>query len=376
VIVSELASDPTPAEQLRRGLRSPVLDGVRGLACLMVLMHHCGRGRGVSWGARVFHGVSVAGWAGVDLFFVLSGFLITGLLLDARDRAEGPFRFWSRRAFRILPLAYAFLAIVFFSPIWRQEPWHPGIYAEQWWFWLFANNWLVLPKPALDHGVLAHFWSLAIEEQFYLLWPLFTLGLAPRKLETLCLVVLIMSFVFHLAAVALHVDPDLVLSLTPARLDGLVLGAWLALGLRRNRRSLAMLNSHRSRVMAAAALSVLLLLPARGLPVRHPWVLAVGPLGLSLIFTLFLSGLLASPKGFLVRRICEIQPLVVLGRISYGFYVLHAPVVASLRRHWPVADGSLADALGFFTTALLASAAIAAISWFALERPLLRLRPG
>ena len=110
----------------------------------MVLMHHCSRGHGASWGARVFHRASAAGWAGVDLFFVLSGFLITGLLLEARERTEGPRRFWTRRAFRILPLAYAFLAAVFFSPFWREEPWHAGIYAEQGWFWLFANNWLEL----------------------------------------------------------------------------------------------------------------------------------------------------------------------------------------------------------------------------------------
>ena len=89
---------------------------------------------------------------------------------------------------------------MFFSPFWREEPWHAGIYAEQGWFWLFANNWLELFRPSLDHGVLGHFWSLAIEEQFYLVWPLMTYGLSARKLETLCLIVLSASFAFHLSA--------------------------------------------------------------------------------------------------------------------------------------------------------------------------------
>ena len=130
-----------------------------------------------------------------------------------------------------------------------------------------------------------------------------TYGLSARKLETLCLIVLSASFAFHLSATGRHIDPGLALTLTPMRLDGVVLGAWLALGLRRNRRSSSLLDSHRSRIAAAAVLAVLLLLPARGLPARHPWVLAVGPSGLALIFGLFLSGLLISPKGSLVRRL-------------------------------------------------------------------------
>lgn len=368
-------NESTPAEQLRRGLRSPVLDGVRGVACLMVLVHHCGRGHGASWGARAFHEASAAGWAGVDLFFVLSGLLITGLLLDARDRAEGPRRFWVRRAFRILPLAYAFLAAILFSPFWRQEPWHAGVYVEQAWFWLFASNWLVLFRPALASGLLGHLWSLAIEEQFYLAWPLMTVTFSPRKLETLCLVVLSVSLAAHLTAATRHVDPALLSSLTPTRLDGLVLGAWLALRLRRTPPSPSLPNPHRRRIVVAAALAILLLGSDRALPGHASWSLAVGPSLLALTFALFLSGLLVSPEGAVVRSICELRPLVALGRISYGFYVLHVPIIDSLRRHWPAPDGSLADALGFFTAALLASAVLATISWFAFERPMLRLRP-
>jgi peptidoglycan/LPS O-acetylase OafA/YrhL len=310
----------------------------------------------------------------VDLFFVLSGFLITGLLLDARGQSGSARRFWYRRALRILPPAYAYLAVVFFSPIWRLEPWHPGVYAEQGWFWLYANNWLALYRPALDHGVLGHFWSLAIEEQFYLIWPLAALYLSPRRLATLCLLVVAVSVVGHLIAVALHVGTALVHTLTPARLDGLALGAWLAVRLRCDGRSRPPFRSHRSSLAAAGALSIVLLLPARGLPAGHPWVMAVGFFGLAVLFTLFLGGLLVSPESGIVRRVYETRPLVYLGRISYGFYILHAPVVASLRKHWPAPDGSLVDCLGFFAAALLASAALATVSWFAFERPLLRLR--
>jgi peptidoglycan/LPS O-acetylase OafA/YrhL len=98
-------------------VRIIALDGLRGIACLFVLLHHCNRPSPGSWSARLYIEVANAGWAGVDLFFVLSGFLITGLLLDVRERDEGPWRFWFRRAFRILPLAYACLAVVLFSPV-------------------------------------------------------------------------------------------------------------------------------------------------------------------------------------------------------------------------------------------------------------------
>src|SRR5512138_110184 len=109
--------------QLEDRARVVALDGVRGIACLLVLVHHCGRGRASSGAAAIFNGISAAGWVGVDLFFVLSGFLITGLLLEGRGRAGNLRQFWIRRAFRILPLAYAFLALVFLSPIWRRESW-------------------------------------------------------------------------------------------------------------------------------------------------------------------------------------------------------------------------------------------------------------
>jgi peptidoglycan/LPS O-acetylase OafA/YrhL len=190
--------------------RVVALDGVRGIACLLVLVHHSGRGVGASAAAGIFNRISAAGWVGVDLFFVLSGFLITELLLEARGRPGGLRRFWLRRACRILPLAYAFLALVFLSPIWRRESWHPALAAEQIWFWSYTNNWLALWRPSLDHGVLGHFWSLAIEEQFYLVWPIVTLLLAPRYLARLCLLVLGASLIGHVVAAMHGASTDLV----------------------------------------------------------------------------------------------------------------------------------------------------------------------
>jgi len=361
-------------QQLENRPRILALDGARGVACLLVLLHHCGRGTGDSLAAKFFNRMSAAGWVGVDLFFVLSGFLITGLLLEGRGTPGGLRRFWSRRALRILPLAYGFLALVFFSPIWRDEPWHPALYAEQVWFWSYANNWLALSNPSLDHGVLGHFWSLAIEEQFYLVWPIVTLLLAPRHLGRLCVLILGASLIGHLVAAAQGASTDLVCSLTPARLDGLMAGAWLATRPYTRDPSAPVRAPYRALLHASWILAALLIVTTRGLPAGNRVVLSVGLSALALIFALFLAGLMAAPPGALVRRVCEARPLASLGRISYGFYVLHAPVVALLRKHW-APSGSLADCLGFFTAALVVSTVLATASWFGFERPLLRLRP-
>lgn len=356
--------------------RTKALDGLRGVACLLVLLHHCGRGAPASWGARLYTRASGAGWIGVDLFFVLSGFLITGLLLEARGREEGLRRFWLRRAVRILPLAYAYLAVVLFSPLWRAESWHSGVYAEQAWFWLYANNWLSLRSPSLDYGLLAHFWSLAIEEQFYLLWPLLVLRLRPDRLATLCLVCASASLAGHILAAALRVPAALVHSLTPSHLDGLLLGSWLSVFVQRRREANAPAIPYRPLAAGATGLALLVLLPARGLPATHPWVIAVGLPCLALIFTLLLAAILFAPHGAPLRRFFEATALTGLGRVSYGFYVLHFPIVALLRRHYPSPDGSLLDCVRFYLLALFASTAAAAVSWLAFERPLLRLRPA
>jgi peptidoglycan/LPS O-acetylase OafA/YrhL len=371
-----MPNDDTPAEQLRSGRRAPSLDGLRGVACLIVLLHHSVRCHAPSPGAHLFNRVAAAGWAGVDLFFVLSGFLITRLLLDARSRQRGLTRFWTRRALRILPLAYAYLAIVIDSPLSRGEPWHAGVYREQAWFWLYANNWLALFRPALDHGLLGHFWSLAIEEQFYLLWPLAVLFLSPGRLRALCVVAIGMGLLARVCAIALGVDSGILLSLPPTRLDGLLLGAWLALRPMRGEVGAGGRRMPRSWLLGAAVLlSAILVWPARGLPAQHPWVVSVGSPALGAIFALLLSALLSSAPSALLRRACEAPPLVSLGRVSYGFYVLHVPVVATLHSRWSTAGTSLHACVSFYLVAMLGSAACATVTWFALERPFLRLRP-
>src|SRR5271170_1594067 len=150
--------------------RIPQLDAVRGVAVLLVLLHNTD-----IYPSLHLHLISDNGWMGVDLFFVLSGLLITGILLDTK-RSEGYFRnFYSRRCLRIWPLYYSVLLFMFvIVPFVRPSEAHAVFEARSspWWaFPIFLQNFLVR-IPAMATGPLGVTWSLAVEEQFYLVWPL------------------------------------------------------------------------------------------------------------------------------------------------------------------------------------------------------------
>jgi len=186
---AELRSHSFPRPKLSRfPLRTgrlPVLDGVRGLAILMVMLHHFTPDHGAGI-LSVLH----LGWVGVDLFFVLSGFLITGILFDAKGSANYFQNFYARRGLRIFPLYYGILLLILFAlPLlqWLDVIHVPGLdQVRVWqpWLWLHSSNLLLAWKGQwmLDSGVIRmnHFWSLAVEEHFYLVWPV-VVALFDRK---------------------------------------------------------------------------------------------------------------------------------------------------------------------------------------------------
>jgi peptidoglycan/LPS O-acetylase OafA/YrhL len=217
----------------------PALDGLRGLAVLAVIAFHlCAVpiASGAAW--RLAGGVASVGWLGVELFFVLSGCLITGILLDTRDGARPLATFWARRALRIAPLYFALLAVAFvliptLVPALRQS--HPRFLDAAPWYATFLTN----VALARSHGMAAfgtgHLWSLAIEEQFYLVWPLVVLRATPRALARVTLALFGLGV---LARAALRLtgvtDAYETYVLTPTHLDGLLAGALLALARRRS----------------------------------------------------------------------------------------------------------------------------------------------
>src|SRR5580693_4799132 len=148
----------------------PQLDAVRGLAVLLVLVHNTNK-----YPSLHLHLISDNGWMGVDLFFVLSGFLITGILLDSKDSVGYFKNFYARRCLRIWPLYYSALLFMFVVvPLLRPSEAHTSFEARSspWWSYpIFLQNFLT-PIPTAATGLLGVTWSLAVEEQFYVFWPL------------------------------------------------------------------------------------------------------------------------------------------------------------------------------------------------------------
>jgi peptidoglycan/LPS O-acetylase OafA/YrhL len=185
-------ADPAPVRTLDgqrlSGKYVPALDGIRGLAILAVLVTHSvprlpATGLGY-WCNQLIE----LGTFGVDLFFVLSGFLITGILLDSKDAPNYFRNFYARRFLRLFPVYYLYLIFIalLLPAIHRAIHTHmPDFGGNWWWFLLYSCN--LKPDHAANDAYLGHFWSLAVEEQFYLVWPAVVLLLSRRRLTYFCI---------------------------------------------------------------------------------------------------------------------------------------------------------------------------------------------
>lgn len=212
-----------------RESRMPALDGLRGWAVLAVMFYHFALpfaqqsdGR-ASWAILR---VLLTGSYGVDMFFVLSGFLITGILLDSRNR-EGYFKtFYLRRLVRIFPLYYGVLAVCFGALFWM--PVFNQYVSKQAWLWLYGANFTHLAGFDFTQG-FAHFWSLAVEEHFYLVWPVIVLWCNRQQLMLVSMTMLLASAVTRCAIISGGwLDSETAAMITPLRLDGLAIGALIA----------------------------------------------------------------------------------------------------------------------------------------------------
>ncbi len=216
------------------------LDGVRGLAVISVMVFHfdflARQDRALPMDV-VLDKVTGLGWAGVDLFFVLSGFLITGILVDTRGAPNALRNFYARRVLRIFPLYYAFLVALFIVlPALHhvRSPQYVWLRASQGWFWLYLTNVWVLLRNGVAASLFgtAHLWSLAVEEQSYLLWPAVVLACGRRGTLAACAAALGLSPLLRLLMFREGVSPYVMYTFTFSHLDGLAFGAALALVIR------------------------------------------------------------------------------------------------------------------------------------------------
>jgi peptidoglycan/LPS O-acetylase OafA/YrhL len=369
-----------PAGEAWRGHLVP-LAGLRGLAILLVLLLHFTSDMTLADGtlAANVRAAFQIGWIGVDLFFVLSGFLITGILADNKGSGRYFSAFYARRALRILPVYFlAVFAAFHLLPRFFQGFDTGGVRTEAA-FWLFVQNFTSLPYQLAR--TVGHFWSLAIEEQFYLMWPLVVFLSSPRQARRIALLTIILSPIVRFAAMRAGVSGDAVYHYTPFRLDGLATGAFIALSMRDPdaRAGLDRLSKIAGTIALAGALALY------G-PVHVPDALSTR-LDFSIGFSTLCIGfgalltrvVLASPNSRLAR-VLSWRALVTLGTYSYAMYLVHVPLlrVVSKVAVPPQWSGSARFPLlwVFGYTAVLGALTLAAamVSWHLCEKHFLALK--
>lgn len=360
----------------QRAERIPALDGLRGVAVSLVLAVHFVRSPDTgSW--SIIGRIASSGWVGVNLFFVLSGFLITGILLDSRGDRNYFRSFYTRRALRILPLYYGFIAFVLMLPrLSALAQWLGASYLadHQVWFWSYTVNWLFVGEAT--HGLATGadqgfgvLWSLAIEEQFYLVWPL-VVALVPRRRILATVGVLALGCVVLRLALALRGVPVAALyGATLTRLDGLCVGAALAV----LRRDGGLARWWRSWVFAVCGCA-LALAAATPFIVRssHPNALLFSavefPIAMGFGALLMMSVATSASMGAMM----SVRLLRTLGKYSYAIYVLQAPV-----QHVMVGAGARPERIGylpFMLAGISLTLGLAFASWHLWEVHFLKLR--
>lgn len=360
----------------------PELDGVRGLAIAGVMALHFVNNLVVPANAIERAAVKVTNYGlwGVDLFFVLSGFLITGILVDTRARGRYFSSFFARRALRIFPLYFGVLLVLtVLVPARLLGAIDPELLEARalWpWLWSYLTNVYLGPQTGFSIPYVSHFWSLAIEEHFYLVWPFVIWWLPVPRALRLCLwlgvAALALRVYFSVAA------PEQLYAsvLTPCRIDALCAGGWFALAARHDaptpRRTARLALAFGGLVVVLTAWNILS-------PGEGAVVLPLRTSALAAFFGAVIYGAAYHPWP---RLRAALRPawLRHLGRYSYGLYVFHGIVAYGMHRAGAQAVFQGITGLSLLDNALMAAAgvgvsyAVAMASYHAFEQRFLVLK--
>lgn len=330
----------------------PELDGVRGLAAIMVIVFHINQKTAPDgFLLKMMHKTGTLGQTGVILFFVLSGFLITGILLATKNSRNYFSTFYLKRSLRIFPLYYLSL-MIFLIIIPLLETGRAIPFSESWYFWVYLQNIAITFKGAnIEPG---HFWSLAVEEHFYFLWPFLVYMLSEKNLVKAIGLIIALGFAVR---VVLEQNGYGSFFFTLSTMDCMAIGGLVALNHRHN------WVSYKTILLSFIVLMLLLLVSWMLFKnhisnfvslVKHPL--------LSLFFGSLISMLIVGKSFF--NRIFKLKILTFTGTISYGLYIFHPICITYASRYF---SGSLLVSVIF-----AASYATAIISFYMFEQWFLR----
>lgn len=351
----------------------PALDILRGLAILLVVVYH-------NFGTVSFFRF---GWLGVDLFFALSGFLITDILLKSREQKFYFRNFYMRRVLRIFPLYYLVLFVFFsLSPVLFKQKGPDTVFSyyteNSTWFWSYFQNWLLVKKGPPPVPFLSHFWSLAIEEQFYLFWPVMIFFI--KKLSTIkkiifTLIVVALITRFSVWMVYPHEVEKFYCS-TFTRMDSLLMGCLLAVHLKEGKAiSVRLLQT----VIASFILLVVSSLVVFGNLRQDNLLFPTIGYTLTAAFFTAMIFLLLKNEDRLIGWIKLLNPLRFIGKISYGMYVFHIPIYLILSTQFsnvvtPASFSAIDKALFVSLLSVLLTVGASTISFYLVEKPILGLK--
>lgn len=348
----------------------PALDGLRGFASLLVVIYH-------NFG--FINHYFFFGWLGLDIFFVLSGFLITDILLTALGDPHYLRNFYARRILRVFPLYYAALVLfLLILPNIGKLPLRLDYYvSHQAWLWLYLQNWLYIFYPPVDQSTLNHLWSLAVEEQFYLVWPFIILALRkPKSILILISLVLLFTVGMRYWVWTNHIARLAYFNLyTFSRIDGICIGCIIALLQRIRPRFLA--NNTAIIVSIFAGFNFLFYFFNRRNQFTLPYLAIVGYTTLAMLLGLLVNDMV-NRQTKLFSAVFNMSLLKFCGKVSYGCYIIHWPLylaTAPFMEQWAAANITWISPQFFASTvATVASYMAGYLSYRYFEMPFLRLK--
>ncbi|MBK8804750.1 MAG: acyltransferase [Fibrobacteres bacterium] len=371
--------NPSSLQAFSGNARIPALEGLRGFAFLMVHFFHTklfGPALGDHPLSRSLGFFGEMGWAGVDLFFVLSGFLITGILLRQVDSPGWVGRFYLRRTVRIFPIYFVVLVgTVWVLPLvigWTLE------YAQTprsnfLWYATFLHNWLNWGVNGWPKGdpLIGHLWSLGVEEQFYLVWPAIVALVGIRRLPLVAIALLLSAPLIRMVMIGSGFTYDAVYALTICRADALAAGGLIAV-----LKEKASLPSPKAAwIMVAAGASLFTVTPIVTSYFEHPTQDQLKAAAFSWGLLQWCGILLLALGSGPIARILSWRPLRLVGFYSYSLYLVSYPITMVTGVYWKDLIGrwSTWGLIGFYLSSLALSAGIAWVSWHLIEKRLLNL---